>query len=79
MMISILHAVRLADLLQAAGTRLVTTQAVLLEIGNALSRQRYRRAAVVLLNAHRNRLQGRNCFLIGATLYTSVPIILPKT
>lgn len=50
-MISILHAVRLADLLQAAGTRLVTTQAVLLEIGNALSRQRYRRAAVVLLNA----------------------------
>jgi hypothetical protein len=51
MMISILHAVRLADLLQAAGTRLVTTQAVLLEIGNALSRQRYRRAAVVLLNA----------------------------
>ncbi|WP_017313916.1 type II toxin-antitoxin system VapC family toxin [Mastigocladopsis repens] len=45
------QAVRLADLLQAAGTRLVTTQAVLLEIGNALSRQRYRRAAVVLLNA----------------------------
>ena len=30
---------------------LVTTQAVILEIGNALSRQRYRRAAVKLLNS----------------------------
>ena len=45
------QAIRLADLLQTAETHLVTTQAVLLEIGNALSRQRYRRAAVMLLNA----------------------------
>jgi len=34
-----------------AKTRLVTTQAVLLEIGNALSKQRYRYAAVMLLQA----------------------------
>jgi predicted nucleic acid-binding protein len=40
-----------ADQLEAAGTRLVTTQAVLLEIGDALSKQRYRHAAVKLLEA----------------------------
>jgi uncharacterized protein len=45
------RAVLLADQLEAAGTRLVTTQAVLLEIGNALSKQRYRHAAVKLLEA----------------------------
>ncbi len=44
-------AVHLAELLAAARTRLVTTQAVMLEIGNALSKQRYRRAAVALLNS----------------------------
>jgi predicted nucleic acid-binding protein len=43
------RAVSLADELQAARTRLVTTQAVLLEIGNALARKRYRAAAVKLL------------------------------
>ena len=32
-------------------TRLVTTRAVLIEIGNALSKPRYRRAAVALLDA----------------------------
>jgi hypothetical protein len=42
-------AVALADELEAQRTRLVTTQAVLLEIGNALSAQRYRAAAVQLL------------------------------
>jgi predicted nucleic acid-binding protein len=41
----------LADELKSADTRLVTTRAILLEIGNALSKQRYRRAAVMLLNS----------------------------
>lgn len=45
------RAVFLANELEAAGTRLVTTHAVLLEIGNALSKQRYRRAAIQLLDA----------------------------
>jgi uncharacterized protein len=45
------RAVLLAAQLQEAGTQLVTTRAVLLEIGNALSRQRHRVAAVKLLNA----------------------------
>jgi predicted nucleic acid-binding protein len=37
--------------LEAEKTRLVTTRAVLLEIGNALSKKRYRKAAVKLLDA----------------------------
>ena len=41
----------MADELKSAGTRLVTTRAILLEIGNALSKQRYRRAAVLLLDS----------------------------
>lgn len=45
------RAVALADELTAAGTRLVTTQAVLLEIGNALSDHRIRAKAVELLLA----------------------------
>jgi len=45
------HAILLADRLEAARTRLVTTRAVLLEIGNALSKLRYRYAAVELLQA----------------------------
>jgi predicted nucleic acid-binding protein len=44
-------ALRLATELEAARTRLVTTRAVLLEIGNALSRMRYRAAAIRLLRA----------------------------
>ena len=43
-------AVLLAEQLQQAGTRLITTRAVMLEIGNALSRERYRAAAVRLLS-----------------------------
>jgi uncharacterized protein len=42
---------RLAAELEAARAGLVTTRAVLLEIGNALARQRYRAAAVSLLQA----------------------------
>lgn len=45
------RAIHLAELLEAAATRLVTTQAVVLEIGNSLSRQRYRTAAVKLLKS----------------------------
>lgn len=45
------RAAELADELEDAGARLVTTRGVLLEIGNALSRQRYRAAAVSLLEA----------------------------
>ncbi len=44
----------LAGRMEAEETRLVTTRAVLLEIGNALSRMRYRRAAVELLDALEN-------------------------
>ena len=44
-------AIDLSEQLQAEATRLVTTQAVLLEIGNALAKQRYRSAAVKMLAA----------------------------
>ncbi|HEV7376328.1 MAG TPA: PIN domain-containing protein [Pyrinomonadaceae bacterium] len=37
--------------MKAAGTRLITTRAVVLEIGNALSKMRYRQAAISLLDA----------------------------
>lgn len=45
------QAVRLAEQFEKSKTKLVTTRAVLLEIGNALSKQRYRQAAVKLLVA----------------------------
>ncbi len=45
------RAVSLADELEASKTRLVTTRAVMLEIGNALSKQRHRHAAVELLRS----------------------------
>ena len=45
------RAEELAEKLESEQTRLVTTQAILLEIGNALSKKRYRKAAVELLNA----------------------------
>jgi predicted nucleic acid-binding protein len=44
-------ALLLADELESNFTRLVTTRAVILEIGNALSRQRYRHAAAELLQS----------------------------
>ena len=44
-----IRAVALAQQLEAAQTHLVTTQAVMLEIGNTLSKKRYRAAAVELL------------------------------
>ncbi len=45
------RAVELAEQLELQQTRLITTRAVLLEIGNALARQRYRPAAAQLLDA----------------------------
>jgi uncharacterized protein len=45
------RAVELAEQLELQQTRLITTRAVLLEIGNALARQRYRQAAAQLLDA----------------------------
>jgi predicted nucleic acid-binding protein len=45
------RALQQADEIEATKARLVTTRAVLLEIGNALSRQRYRAAAIQLLQA----------------------------
>jgi uncharacterized protein len=44
-------AVKLANQIETNRTRLVTTQAILLEIGNALSKQRYRVAAIQLLES----------------------------
>ncbi len=45
------QAVQLAEQLEARRTKLITTPSVLMEIGNALARQRYREAAVQLLEA----------------------------
>lgn len=45
------RAIELAERLTQAGTRLVTTRAVVLEIGNALAKLRYRQAAIRLLEA----------------------------
>jgi predicted nucleic acid-binding protein len=48
------QAVSLARWIEASSIRLVTTRAIMLEIGNALARARYRRAAVELLDAIEN-------------------------
>ena len=45
------RALELSESLERGRARLVTTRAVLLEIGNALSKQRFRSAAVSLLEA----------------------------
>jgi hypothetical protein len=47
-------AVELAKRLEDEQARLVTTRAVILEIGNALARQRFRPAAVALLESIEN-------------------------
>ncbi|MDB9528586.1 type II toxin-antitoxin system VapC family toxin [Oscillatoria sp. CS-180] len=44
-------AIELAGQIQTDQTRLTTTQAILLEIGNALSKARYRAAAIQLLES----------------------------
>ncbi|HMS39850.1 MAG TPA: type II toxin-antitoxin system VapC family toxin [Pyrinomonadaceae bacterium] len=45
------RAVELAEQLEAEQTRLITTRAILLETGNALSKERYRKSAIELLVA----------------------------
>ena len=45
------RAEKLADQMEAEATRFVTTRTVLLEIGNALSKKRYRKAALELLDS----------------------------
>jgi predicted nucleic acid-binding protein len=45
------RAEELAEQLEANQTRFITTRAILLETGNALSRMRYRQAAIALLDA----------------------------
>jgi uncharacterized protein len=45
------YAVKLSEQLETENTRLITTTAILLEIGNALSKQRYRQAAKELLSS----------------------------
>ncbi len=44
-------AIELADQIEKQSRRLMTTRAVLLEIGNALSKKRHRTAAVELLTS----------------------------
>ncbi len=45
------QAVKLANQLERNMTRLITTQAVILEIGNALAKLRYRNAAIELITS----------------------------
>jgi predicted nucleic acid-binding protein len=44
-------ALSLADQLEIDGTKLITTRAIILEIGNALSKQDYRQASVTLMES----------------------------
>lgn len=44
-------ALMLADQLEVDGTKLITTRAVMLEIGNALAKQPHRQAAIVLMKS----------------------------
>jgi uncharacterized protein len=45
------RAIELADQVEAARTRLITTRAVLMEIGNSLAKVRYRAASITLLTS----------------------------
>ncbi len=45
------RASQLAERIETDGTRLITTRAVMLEISNALAKQRYRKDAIELLEA----------------------------
>ena len=48
------RALEIAEELETSGATFITTRAILLEIGNALAKVRYRHAAVRLLNALQN-------------------------
>ena len=45
------RAIQLSEQLEAARATLITTRAVLLEVGNALARRRYRASAIGLLQS----------------------------
>ncbi len=45
------QAEKLAEQMEMKETKLVTTQAIVLEIGNALAKMRYRRAAIELIDS----------------------------
>ncbi|MBF0101779.1 MAG: type II toxin-antitoxin system VapC family toxin [Desulfobacterales bacterium] len=60
------RAIALADELETNQTRMVTTRAVMLEIGNALSKQRYRSASIELL---RSIQEDPNITIVPLTLY----------
>jgi|GEM_PF-1329167 len=45
------QAVQISEQLEADGTRLVTTSAVIIEIGNALAKQSFRAAAIELIES----------------------------
>ena len=72
-----LVALQLAQKLEANKTRLVTTQAILLEIGNALSKEKYRLGAIQLLESlesDRNveiLLLTKDLYLRGLNLFKS--------
>jgi predicted nucleic acid-binding protein len=68
------QALALADQLEASGTRLVTTWAVLLEIGNALSRVQYRHAALQLLSSLQNDASVEIVPLTGSLLEQAVKL-----
>jgi predicted nucleic acid-binding protein len=53
-------AAELAEHMETEGTQFVTTRAIMLEIGNALAKLRYRQAAVKLLSALENDPRGRD-------------------
>jgi uncharacterized protein len=46
-----LKSIELAEAIASAGRRVVTTEAVLLEVGNSLAKRRYRQGAVALLRS----------------------------
>jgi len=45
------RAVKIGEQIEASGARMITTRAVLLEIGNALSKRHHRHAAILLLRS----------------------------
>ena len=63
-------AVKLAKKLQESSTQIVTTRAVLLEIGNALAKVRHREAAVKLLSASGRRSKRGDSVRLGRTIRT---------
>lgn len=68
------QALTLADELEASGTRLVTTWAVLLEIGNAPCRVQFRHAALQLLSSLQSDASVEIVPLVGPLLEQAVKL-----